>query len=341
MKNDQNIGKGILSIGGIPLTGRALMAPLSGVTDVVFRQIALRLGASLVISEMVASDEYLNGSEETRLRAEGAGMVPHIVQLAGCEPYHIGEAARLAEQSGAHMIDLNMGCPAKKVTGGWSGSALMREPERALSLVRAAIGAVRIPVTVKMRLGWDDASLNAADLASAAEKEGASAVTVHGRTRCQFYKGQANWAAIAAVKDVVTIPVIANGDIATIADARACLALSKADAVMIGRAAIGRPWMVGQIADQLEGREPLFLSLQQKADIALEHYTGLLHLYGIDMGLRHARKHVAAYLDEAVISGAGLSHERRNEALTSTDPHHVQGLLQEAFIKSASKKEAA
>ena len=199
--------------GHIP-NSRAFLAPLSGVTDITMRRIALRYGAGLVVSEMVASDEFVIGSEEARLRAEGSDITPHVVQLAGCEARWMSEAARLAEASGADMIDINMGCPAKKVTGGLAGSALMRDLDHAVSLITAVIGAVSCPVSVKMRLGWDETSLNAAALALRAEGEGAAMVTIHGRTRQQFYKGQADWTAIAGIKQAVTIPVVANGDIA-------------------------------------------------------------------------------------------------------------------------------
>ena len=233
----------------------ALLAPLSGVTDLHMRRIARGAGASAVVSEMVAATEFARGAEEARLRAEGSGIAPHIVQLAGCAPGPMAAAARIAAANGADVIDVNMGCPAKIVTGIASGSALMRDLDHATRLLAAVREAVTIPVTVKMRLGWDRDHLNAADLAGRAERLGLNAVTVHGRTRQEFYKGTADWEAIRAVVAAVSIPVIANGDVTDLAAAKACLAASGAAGVMVGRAAVGRPWLVGGIAAG-SGRTP-------------------------------------------------------------------------------------
>ena len=316
------------------------LAPMSGVTDVVMRRIAHRWGAGLVVSEMVASDEFVRGSEESRLRAEGSGISPHVVQLAGCDPHWIGEAARLAEANGAAIVDINMGCPAKKVTGGWAGSALMRDLDHALSLVEAAVAAVTIPVTVKMRLGWDDASRNAPELARRAVAAGAAMITVHGRTRQQFYKGSADWGAIRAVREQGDFPLAANGDIHTVEDARECLARSGADAVMVGRAALGRPWLVGAIGAALSGRAFVEPTLAEKAGMAREHYEGLLSLMGVAHGVRHARKHLAAYADDAVASGCDPDAEERRQLLTGSDPTRVLQALERLFARGERRAAA-
>ena len=286
-----------LRIGSIALEGRALLAPMSGVTDAGFRRIARRFGASLVVSEMVASRDLATRAAEAMLRAEGGGLDTHVVQLAGCEPRWMAEAARVAEGAGAAIVDINMGCPARRVVGGLAGSALMRDLDHALAIITATVGAVRVPVTLKMRLGWDDATLNAPALARRAEEAGIALVTVHGRTRAQFYKGAADWSAIAAVKRAVRVPVVANGDCATLDDARAMRRASGADAVMVGRAALGRPWLVGQIARGLDGASLAAPPVHERRTAALDHLDGLLTALGAGSGLRHARKHLAAYAD--------------------------------------------
>ncbi|WP_414470901.1 tRNA dihydrouridine synthase DusB [Microvirga sp. M2] len=316
-----------MRVGPIEVDAPAILAPLSGVTDVAFRRIAKRLGAGLVVSEMVASDELVRGSEEAQLRAEGAGIEPHVVQLAGCDPRWMAEGARVAEAAGARIIDINMGCPAKRVIGGYAGSALMRDLDHACRLIDATVLAVSVPVTVKMRLGWDHDALNAAELARRAQALGVRAVTVHGRTRQQFYKGRADWAAIAPVVQSVSIPVIANGDVGSLDDARTCLAASKADAVMIGRSAVGRPWIVGQIGAALRGRALPDPSPAEKTDLALEHYDGLLSLYGARVGIRHARKHLAAYAEAAMEAGFHVPQKVRTGLVTSDDPGVVMALL--------------
>src|SRR5262249_47376155 len=261
-------------------------------------------GAGLVVSEMVASGELAKGRHGSGLRIRHSGLPVHMVQLAGREAQHMAEAAAIAAGEGADIIDINMGCPAKKVTGGYSGSALMRDLDHAVSLIDAVVGAVDVPVTVKMRLGWDEATLNAPILARRAEQAGVRLITVHGRTRCQFYQGSADWRAIARVKQAVSIPVVANGDVETPADAAARLRQSGADAVMIGRAHYGAPWIAGNIAHAAAGTtdERLPGNTGELADYAIAHYQDMLSLYGIESGLRQARKHLGWYLDRHAAS---------------------------------------
>lgn len=273
---------------------------MTGISDLPYRRTAAALGASYLATEMVACAEFSRARPDVVRRAAiGAGLPLMVVQLVGRDPRWIAEGARLAEQAGAEIIDLNFGCPAREVTGAACGSALMRDPDLAQRLVEAAVEAVNVPVTVKMRLGWDDGILNAPELAQRAERAGAMAVTVHGRTRRQFYTGVANWTAVKAVKEAVSIPVVVNGDVFDLASARQALAESGADAVMIGRAAVGRPWIATQIEAGLEGQSFSPPRGERLARIMNEHLRASLEFYGERLGLRMFRKHLAAYSDDA------------------------------------------
>lgn len=282
-----------IKIGPIETRNRVFLAPMSGVTDEPFRALAHRHGAGLVVSEMVASEELAQSRPDMVRRARGAAKLdPFVIQLAGREAKWMAEGARVAQDLGAQAIDINMGCPARQVTGGLSGSALMRDPDHALSLIEATVAAARVPVTLKMRLGWDHGSLNAPELARRAEAAGVQMVTVHGRTRCQFYGGRADWSAIRRVREAIAIPLIANGDGATAEDAAAMLAASGADGIMIGRGAYGRPWWPGVVAERLDpGSGIAEPGLSEEAEIVRSHHMAILEHYGAEHGNRIARKH--------------------------------------------------
>jgi tRNA-dihydrouridine synthase B len=301
-----------------------ILAPMAGITDLPFRRVVAGFGAALVVSEMVASEDMVRARPSARAKAElDLSDGKTAVQLAGRDALWMAEAARMVADQGAKVIDINMGCPAKKVVGGLSGSALMRDLDHALSLIEAVVGAVDVPVTLKTRLGWDDACLNAPDLARRAVNAGVQMVTIHGRTRCQFYKGQADWAAISAVVQAVDVPVIANGDITSPRTARQALVQSGATGVMVGRGAQGRPWLLAQIAANLVGQpEPLAPQGSALVGLVSAHYEAMLAFYGRDLGLRVARKHLGWYAEAA--GGCAVA---RRAVLTAKTPAAVLALL--------------
>jgi nifR3 family TIM-barrel protein len=305
------------------------------VTDAPFRRLAVRLGAGLVVSEMAACAALARARPDVRLRIEGQGVGLHVVQIAGCEAQWMAEGARIAEGAGAQVIDINMGCPAKHVTNGASGSALMRDLDHALTLIEATVAAASVPVTLKMRLGWDCRALNASELARRAEAAGVQLITVHGRTRCQFYTGQADWRAVRTVKESVAIPVVVNGDVTNCDEAVTALAASGADAVMIGRGAQGRPWLPGEIARFLAtGRREPPPSLARQLALITDLYDEMLAHHGARIGTKHARKHLGWALDAAAET-AGAPDELRKEwrmrVLPNEEPRAVRRGLADAF----------
>ncbi|WP_170413787.1 tRNA dihydrouridine synthase DusB [Ruegeria atlantica] len=305
-----------------------MLAPMAGITDRPFRDLVMRFGAGMVVSEMVASQEMVQAKPGVRERAELSADVENTaVQLAGRDAHWMAEAARQVADRGARVIDINMGCPAKKVTNGYSGSALLKTPDHALTLIEAVVEAVDVPVTLKTRLGWDDNLLNAPDVARRAQDAGVQLVTIHGRTRCQFYKGHADWQAIRSVKEAVSIPVIANGDIVGSNAARTALDQSGADGVMVGRGAQGKPWLLAQICHDLYGTQaPAVPANADLIDMVRGHYEAMLAFYGTDLGLRVARKHLGWYMDEAVTPAT-----LRRAVLTSRDTAEVLRLLGDAL----------
>jgi len=323
-----------LAGGQLSIPGEVWIAPMTGVSDLPFRRAASRLGAAYVATEMVASAEFARGRPDVvRRAAVGAGLPLMVVQLVGREPAAMAAGARLAAQAGAQIIDLNFGCPAREVTGAQCGSALMREPDLAEAIVGAVVDAVDAPVTVKMRLGWDDASRNAPALAARLEARGARAVTVHGRTRCQFYKGAADWSAVRAVKDAVSVPVIVNGDIVDAASARRALELSEADGVMIGRGVYGRPWIAAELEAALAGEPFAPPDREARLGIVLDHLADSLRFYGDRLGLRIFRKHLAAYVEQAPWpASAEVRRAARGRICRLDDPAEVVAALSALLI---------
>ncbi|HXW73105.1 MAG TPA: tRNA dihydrouridine synthase DusB [Methylocella sp.] len=337
----ENLGSGpqsALQVGGIMLPGRAFLAPMAGVTDAGMRRLAHRFGASLSFTEMVAADFFARGNYKATLKAALAGAGLEAVQIAGCDPHLMAEAARLAEANGAALIDINMGCPAKKVTGGFAGSHLMRDLDLAVAIIRATVAAVRVPVSLKVRLGWDQQRINAGELGRRAELEGIAMLTVHGRTRCQFFSGGADWKAIGEVKEAVSLPVVANGDCRSLDDAVRMLKESEADAVMVGRAAIGQPWFVGEVAYRLSNGEARGgIPLAERRDAAIEHFETLLELFGIQHGVRHARKHLSAY---ARLVSREEASPYRDSLVRLECPRAIRTLLRQLFDQSLAMEAA-
>lgn len=326
-----------ISIGPVGIPVPVILAPMTGVTDMPFRTIVRRFGCGLNVTEMIASQAMIRETRQSLQKAAWHPIEePVSVQLAGCTPFEMGEAAKLNEDRGAAIIDINMGCPVKKVVNGDAGSALMRDLPLAASLIKATVEAVSVPVTVKMRMGWCHDALNAPELAHIAEDLGAKLITVHGRTRNQMYKGSADWAFIRKVKDAVTVPVIANGDICSVEDAQTALELSGADGVMIGRGAYGRPWLISQVMAALTGATPIpDPSVEEQYHIIIGHYQAMLDHYGDMTGVNMARKHLGWYT-----KGLTGSAEFRNAVNQIADPRVVLDMLERFYTPWLSRAAA-